>query len=99
MIKFSTFYRVFFWKNSFLKIFHKNNYFFSSQVSKGTSSDHCASNGTKIMPMRLTVQEIQRAQGRQNARVLTCIEEFIFFLNMRANRFKKRFASQLIAKR
>jgi hypothetical protein len=69
MIKFSTFYRVFLWKNSFLKIFHKNNYLFSSQVSKGTSSDHCASNGTKIMPMRLAVQEIQRAQGRQNARV------------------------------
>jgi hypothetical protein len=59
----------FFGKKRFLKIFYENQYYFFSKVSKGTSLDHCASNGTEIMQMRLTVQEIQRAQGRQNARV------------------------------
>jgi hypothetical protein len=52
-----------------LEIFYKNDNLILSKVTKGTSVGDCASNGTKFKPMRLTVQEIQRAQEWQNARV------------------------------
>jgi hypothetical protein len=49
-------------KTVFLKIFEKKIIFLSRKYEKAREIDDCASNGTKIMPMRLTVQPVQNAR-------------------------------------